>query len=1229
MCWREVKHFFLSIHKPKLSVPPAEPLSPCIIDPYIKEDGKYEENKGYIPVSLLLKAIDNDRMTNIAVAGNYGVGKSSIINTAENKLKRWIFPKHRFIKISLASLLTHENELPGTEQEGKQIKKKGVKKDDLENGEKESVECGFTERQIEYSILQQILYHDNPQKTPKSRIRRIHKTRWEKPYLISALCIFVFVSLLLLLQPSWFLLSDYFDVENADKGVKAVLKWGPFVVLGVVFILACRYIGRHYSFFLARVGYKDVEMKVKEEMSIFNAYMDEIVYFFESTKYDVVVFEDLDRFENREVIFYKLRELNMILNNSRSIKRRINFVYAVLDDLFNPTERVKFFDYIITVIPVINSLNSYEQLMECIKPHELFNRLGKNELRNLCDYLQDMRLLLNIVNEFNQFVPLLDTSVMSEKILFGLIVYKNYVPSDFSLMYNRDGVVARVIEGVDEIRPAIIHDKKLVVQTLLKEINSIQEEHMDAVVQLRNSLLDKGIEFSNNTKSNLKISIDGKPYLIDAVAKSSLLFDKVRKDEASYIITNIYGAVNVKMPLFSVVESNMGEVDYYVNSFNSLKSNSDSRIAIIEQRIQSLNKEIESFPTTVQGVYQANPSILEKSLETFHDEFKAKLVKFLILNGYFDHHYQYYISYFYPNALKREDRIFVMKAGRHEGEQYNTKLERLDEVIKRFTPQDFGTNPSLLNVNLLREIYQNPQYEQYRSCICQLLSTTKKLDFVICAYKTEPAVKNSFFYQLLREYDFWGDITSYHDEQQDLLREIYVRFCELREGKVNPDFKNWLPENYAFFDKKGATITDKRIIGYIFKHCNPVFKVLKLRNTSDEVLLDIMENQRYEFSRQNMNAIIRRLGFFNRYSVAAYSSLREASVSALLKRVESNWANALRSVFPETSLREDSPSQTVILNHAETQRNVVLPYLAKQRTRIKLADQISDNVLGFAFRNNLVEASWRNIYYYSIKKAQGLPLSFLYNNNIHERVCDALSIQEEGELCLRIVFSNSVKLTKYEELVPLFTTPFRKISNRIQPARMKYLIDNGFLDFNEENYKFVKESYSGLSGGFLAKNVRAFMLAPEKYNVSNKDAVAALNAMDTKKSQCDFIRAIAGKNVIPDLELISAVKPFVMNGNLKVGEIGFRLLTGIIASSNLDERVLLGRRAIVSLPYDKDNVSAILRSMGDEYQRLTSDSTVSTMSYSRDAILVVNELVKNGHFKASEKRGTTIVIYKR
>ena len=74
--------------KPVLSVPEAYPLSPRILKPYVTNAGVMEENKGYVPVSLLVRAIDDDRMLNIAVAGNYGVGKSSVINTAEKKLDK-------------------------------------------------------------------------------------------------------------------------------------------------------------------------------------------------------------------------------------------------------------------------------------------------------------------------------------------------------------------------------------------------------------------------------------------------------------------------------------------------------------------------------------------------------------------------------------------------------------------------------------------------------------------------------------------------------------------------------------------------------------------------------------------------------------------------------------------------------------------------------------------------------------------------------------------------------------------------------------------------------------------------------------------------------------------------------------------------------------------------------------------------------------------------------------
>ena len=84
------------------------------------------------------------------------------------------------------------------------------------------------------------------------------------------------------------------------------------------------------------------------------------------TKYNVVFIEDVDRFNTSE-IFVKLRELNTLLNNYDLIKRRIVFVYAIKDDMFNDQDRTKFFDFIIPIIPIINSTNSGEKLLEKLK----------------------------------------------------------------------------------------------------------------------------------------------------------------------------------------------------------------------------------------------------------------------------------------------------------------------------------------------------------------------------------------------------------------------------------------------------------------------------------------------------------------------------------------------------------------------------------------------------------------------------------------------------------------------------------------------------------------------------------------------------------------------------------------------------------------------------------------------------------------------------------------------
>jgi hypothetical protein len=1207
------KYFKRRHKKPALSVPEAYPLSPCIIPPYVDNTGVMEENKGYVPVSLLVRAIDDDQMLNIAVAGNYGVGKSSVINTAENKLDRWwrFWRRHRFIRISLASLLTRENKL---------AKEKHTP---LPEGNVDVV----TDAQIEYSILQQILYHDKPQTTPKSRIRRIHKTIWYKPWVIALLSIVSLISLAFIFKPSW--ASGYTTFDGASECVLDLLKWGPLVVLGLIFIILFRYLGRHYSFAVDKVGYKDVEMKLKEEMSVFNAYLDEIVYFFESTKYDVVVLEDLDRFANKEIIFYKLRELNTILNNSKSIKQKVNFVYAVLDDLFDATERVKFFDYIVTVIPVINSLNSYEKLKEKIRPAETFEKLGRTELWNLCDYLQDMRLLLNIVNEYNQFVMLLDSNVMSEKVLFGLIVYKNYVPDDFAKMYNKAGVVAGILEDADKQRKKILAGYDEEIAGLQVKIGEAKDNLKKKQIALRKRYLDKAKELTNYSSYDMRVRYGGIDYQFGAVAENPSVFQQVRDGNANTFRFN--NSNSIPIPSFDVVDKNLVGINGFDATMAQYEEESKRAIEELESSIQSLSNRKRDLPHTIEGIYQAYTESLDEKLTLLGRIETQQLVKFLILNGYLDRHYQYYLSYFYPNSLSREDRVFAMRAARREGIQYDVRLNQLDEVIKRFSEEDFSSNESLLNVDLVREIFdKNNQYQSYRAPICNHITKNRRLDFILLAYKAQPTVPSSFFFSLFREFDFWNEIEQegLSPEDQDALREIYVRFGDLREGRVNPRFRSWLLDNYTFFESRWDIITPKRALN-VFAACTPVFTALSLKNTPELIVPDIIENRRYEFSRKNVNAIVRKLGFFEAYKNAAYSAIRDANVPALSRAVAANWSHALKSVFPDTSVHERPDTQYVLLNDSETPKAEVCRYLSKQRIRITYADLLQDSVLGRVFENSLVAPTWKNIYYYAVSKGKGLPLQFLYNNIFKDKVGDSLSSDEESAVAKLLVFSDSVKVPKYSEFVPLFTTPFSSIPFQIQQPRMKVLVEKKLLEFNPANYKFIFDHYPSLYTQFLVDNLDGFVLHPEDYPINKSDALIAIHSLSTKKAKLDFIRAIKVQDLVFDSAFVSIARKFIENGDLKVTEIGPKLLLSIIADAPAATRGTIGRRAILSLDYDKVVVTDVLNAMGGEYRKIMTVTTTSTITYSLDAIKICNDLVAKGYIANCEKKNSKIIIYKK
>ena len=377
-----------------------------------------EADRTGIYAEAILFATTNSKVSNIALTGPYGSGKSSIIQSFLKKYRR------SALYISLAAFVP----------------------------EVESNCAKLSRHEIERSILQQMLYGADANKLPLSRFKRIHSPGvWS-----------IFKSLYIMLggAATWYVFHKRDEVmEFSFFEPTTLANWLNIGVL--IFAVTFLWTALHYFYVasfglsLKSISLKDVEIKPAQDdqSSILNRHLDEIIYFFQSTSYDLVIIEDLDRFENAE-IFTTLREINSLINENAGIKRTIRFLYALRDDMFVNTDRTKFFEFIIPVIPIINTSNSIDMLLKQGKRLELDDRLDRQFLRDVSRYLNDLRLIQNIFNEYAIYVENLEAdgdSALDANKLLAILIYKNTYPKDFEELHRGSGILARLLNLRDEL----------------------------------------------------------------------------------------------------------------------------------------------------------------------------------------------------------------------------------------------------------------------------------------------------------------------------------------------------------------------------------------------------------------------------------------------------------------------------------------------------------------------------------------------------------------------------------------------------------------------------------------------------------------------------------------------------------------------------------------------------------------------------------------------------------
>lgn len=403
----------------------------------------YQEEQHGVYADVLERAlIDTPSVHNIALSGPYGTGKSSILSRVAAR-----FPD-RVLQISLLTLGAAPE--PGAE-----------------DGDRRSIS-----NQIQKEIVKQLLYQRRPTHAPQSRFHRIVRFSWFDELLVSGgVAVVAFsVPLLLGVQVSFEPTFSLTFAREYDITAEWIMYSVIAVIAGLIALVLRAAIRGRIGIEKVTAGPATITLPARSS-SYFDEYLDEIIYLFESDRNrDIVIVEDLDRF-NSHSIYEALRSLNGLLNAAQQLENRdVRFIYAVRDSVFENvgqnsngdpetsellrSNRTKFFDLIVPVVPFITHKNARDLMVTELSDREL--EIDPDLIDLAARHLADMRLIRNAVNEYSIFKNrLLDAKTpvpgLDAERLFALILFKNAHPEQFERIRHGDSVLDDLWESHREL----------------------------------------------------------------------------------------------------------------------------------------------------------------------------------------------------------------------------------------------------------------------------------------------------------------------------------------------------------------------------------------------------------------------------------------------------------------------------------------------------------------------------------------------------------------------------------------------------------------------------------------------------------------------------------------------------------------------------------------------------------------------------------------------------------
>lgn len=962
---------------------------------------------------------------NIALTGPYGSGKSSILLSLQED-----FDEYNYLKVSLATLNPFSDDLK-PHDEGREDNTNSI------------------DRLVEYSILQQLIYREKSRDLKDSRIKRISYLSNREIRNTTGIILAAILCIIIVFEPA-FLRVEWLCRFLSNSRLNIVADVVCLLILGIISFFAIKSaIPTINRIRVNRINIKDGGIEITEKnASIFNKHLDEIIYFFERTKYNVVIIEDLDRFESIS-IFLKLRELNFLLNQSKIIGRKIFFIYAVRDDMFKDTDRVKCFDYITTVIPVVNRSNARNKLKEELEKRGQSGVISSKALKDLAPWLNDMRMIKNISNEYAQYCSRLSSSLSKEKLL-AMILYKNHHPDDFAKLHDGTGYVYSFFDL-----------RKKLEDSLLKEI----EEKNDSIEKMRSQYyIDRALSESELRRIYVdeyferlgvfckSIVIDGERRSRANIAQNELLFNKLISNSTVSYISATY-----QYPGRVIEESKIQEIDFSVvqNSVNS-EFTYEARLSNIRTDYDRKDIELEKQIRKDDIKSKTFSQILLETEYTSLEEYKKlsipKDVEILIKDGYIDEDYYDYISYFYDNIIDSHDWSFVLdvKLGRRNN-PYDHVVHNVKLCIDDAIPNYAYRGESILNifiVDFLANHMENRLYKGRLFVIARTIIEKKRYDFLAEYYEKVRSCECFFDFLFAQFKGLWTEFDSVKDDHSDTLKIIWYKYAE-KEYSCDESVE-WLSSNYGFIANRVSDISPDLWIGLI---CQNKYRFKNLVKGNDDILKEIASNNAFILSKENL-ALLVSVYLKREYESVSLSLVFETGLKELIDYVVENLEHCLTTVFsPPEGEKELNATIKYIVNDKRISAESKIDYLSKQHNRIDIVDIEQKTNIEIALKSGVIAPTWGNVVSY-LKQTNA--------NNPDELICSLIErcsddfancelpedVGEQRLLLQGFVGTDVLSDEAFNAIISRFRGLTFQSVPKVEDRRVSLLIDKAMIEFS-------------------------------------------------------------------------------------------------------------------------------------------------------------------------------------